>query len=380
MRLKMNKRTAVIAAAIAGVFAVAGGGAYIAGGLKSSAAASADAAASTPEGPPPAVVQIAEAVEARLSPFSEAPGSVVSLRDSLVAAATSGKIEWVAEVGAELEEGDIIARIDPADATFARDEARAEMRRLKSRADYLSELYERFAGLGDESGESEASLDEMRANRDEALQNLARAQVSLERAEINLQRTEVRAPFAGRIVTLEIQIGEYAAPGAAIARVTDTRHLEVTAQAPAALLRSVKPGDRITLAYNSESVTAPVRAIVPVGDQRSRTLELRISLDDSDWPIGSAVRVSLPTRAPKTVVAAPRDALVLRANRVSVFVIDEEMKAKRVDVELGVAEGDLIEVIGEVEAGDKLVIRGGERLREGQSVTISQIAVADAAV
>lgn len=379
MRLKMNKRTAIIAAAIAGVLAVAGGGAYVMGGLKgSSTAAAADASAQA--GPPPAVVQIANAVEARLSPLSEAPGSVVSLRDSLVAAATSGKIEWVAEVGAGLEEGDIIARIDPADATFARDEARAEVRRLNSRAAYLSELYERFTGLGDESGESEASLDEMRANRDEALQNLARAQVSLNRAEINLERTEVRAPFAGRIVTQEIQIGEYAAPGAAIARVTDTHHLEVTAQAPAALLRSVKPGDEISLIYNAETVTAPVRAIVPVGDQRSRTQEVRVSLDDSDWPIGSAVRVKLPTRAPKTVVAAPRDALVLRANRVSVFVIDDEMIANRIDVELGVAEGDLIEIIGEVEAGDKLVIRGGERLREGQSVTISQIAVADAAV
>lgn len=379
MRLKMNKRTAIIAAAIAGVLAVGGGGAYVMGGLKgSSTAAAADASAQA--GPPPAVVQIANAVEARLSPLSEAPGSVVSLRDSLVAAATSGKIEWVAEVGAELEEGDIIARIDPADATFARDEARAEARRLKSRADYVSELYERFAGLGGESGESEASLDEMRANRDEALQNLARAQVSLNRAEINLERTEVRAPFAGRIVTQEIQIGEYAAPGAAIARVTDTHHLEVTAQAPAALLKSVKPGDEITLIYNADTVTAPVRAIVPVGDQRSRTQEVRVSLDDSDWPIGSAVRVKLPTRAPKTVVAAPRDALVLRANRVSVFVIDDEMIANRIDVELGVAEGDFIEIIGEVEAGDKLVIRGGERLREGQSVTISQIAVADAAV
>lgn len=369
----------MIAAAVAGAFAVAGGGAYLMGGLKASSATAA-ADASEQAGPPPAIVQIASAVEAKLSPLSEAPGSVVSLRDSLVAAATGGKIEWVAEVGAELEEGDIIARIDPADATFARDEARAEVRRLKSRADYLSELYERFAGLGDESGESEASLDEMRANRDEALQNLARAQVSLNRAEINLERTEVRAPFAGRIVTQEIQIGEYAAPGAAIARVTDTHHLEVTAQAPAALLRSIKPGDEISLIYNAETATAPVRAIVPVGDQRSRTLEVRVSLDASDWPIGSAVRVKLPTRAPKTVVAAPRDALVLRANRVSVFVIDDEMKARRVDVELGVAEGDLIEVIGEVEAGDKLVIRGGERLREGQSVTISQIAVADAAV
>ncbi|MBT8471819.1 MAG: hypothetical protein KJN99_04390, partial [Marinicaulis sp.] len=65
--------------------------------------------------------------------------------------------------------------------------------------------------------------------------------------------------------------------------------------------------------------------------------------------------------------------LVLRANRISVYVIDEENNAKRYDVELGTAEGNFIEVIGDVEPGDSVVIRGGERLRDGQSVTISEI-------
>lgn len=374
-------RFVLLAAAAAGALAVASGAAFIAGGMKGAGEAkAADAQAEAPQGPPPAIVRVAEAVNAELAPLSEAPGSVVSLRDSLVSAATSGKIEWVAEVGAEVEEGDVIARIDPADATFAQGEAQAEVRRLQSRATYLSDLYERYAGLGDESGESAASLDEMRANRDEARQNLARAEVSLKRAETNLERTEVRAPFGGRIVRQEIQIGEYAAPGSAVARVTDTRHLEVTAQAPAALLRSVKPGDEIALAYGAETATAPIRAIVPVGDERSRTLELRLVLDDVDWPIGSAVRVSLPTQAAKRVLAVPRDALILRAERISVFAINDEMKARQVDVELGVAQGDLIEVIGDIKPGEKVVIRGGERLRDGQAVTISQGVIADAGV
>lgn len=380
MKAIINQRTILLAAAAAGALALASGAAFMLGGAKgASEASAAEAGEETPQGPPPAMVAVAEAVETQLAPLSEAPGSVVSLRDSLVAAATSGKIEWVAEVGAEVEEGDVIARIDEADAVFARDEAAAEVRRLAARADYLSELYERYAGLGEESGESEAALDEMRANRDEARANLARAQAALERAKVNLERTEVRAPFAGRVVTQEIQIGEFAAPGRAVARVTDTRHLEVTAQAPAALLRSVTPGDEIAIAYGAETMTAPIRAIVPVGDERSRTLELRLALEGADWPIGGAVRVQLPTVAPKRVVAAPRDALILRAERVSIFVIDEEMKARRVDVELGVAEGDLIEVIGDIKAGDKVVIRGGERLRDGQAVTVSQALLAEAA-
>jgi hypothetical protein len=115
---------------------------------------------------------------------------------------------------------------------------------------------------------------------------------------------------------------------------------------------------------------AKVRAVVPIGDTISRTLELRLVLPKTDWHIGSAVQVSLPRSAPKRVVAIDRDALVLRADRISVFVVGEDNTAKQVDVELGATEGDLIEVIGDIKAGDKVVIRGGERLRDGQKVVI----------
>lgn len=376
----MLKNRIFVIASAAGALALAGGGAYLFGALKGAGAAeTTDAAeAGGEQEAPPAPVVVAAAVEAELAPLSEAPGSVVSVRDSLVAAATSGKIEWVAEIGAEVEEGGLIARLDAADARSARDEAAAELRRLTARSNYLDSLYERYESLGEETGESEATLDSMRADRDEARANLARARAALERAEVNLERTEVRAPFAGRIVSQAAQIGEFAAPGAPMARLVDTRHLEITAQVPAALLRSVAPGAEVSISYGAETIRAPVRAVVPVGNEVSRTLEIRIALPEPVWNIGAAVRVSLPTSAPRPVVAAHRDALVLRANRVSVFVVGEDMKARRVDVELGAAEGELIEVVGDVRAGDRLVIRGGERLRDGQAVTVSQGALAGA--
>lgn len=328
------------------------------------------------QGPPPAAVAVAKAEQRSLAPMADTPGAVVSTRDSRVAAATSGKIEWVAEVGAEVEEGDIIARIEQADAKFTRDDTAAEVRRLSARADYLDSLYQRFVGLGEEAGESAATMDEMRSNRDEARQALAQAEVALERAETNLQRTEVRAPFAGRVVSQEVQVGEFANPGAELVRLVDTHHLEVTARAPVGLTRNIKPGYTISVANGAETVDAAVRAVVPVGDERSRMLEIRLELpEETAWYIGSAVRVNLPSAQPRTVTAVPRDALVLRADRISVYVIGEDNIAKRVDVELGAAEGNFIEVIGEIQPNDDVVIRGGERLRDGQSVTMSSTPV-----
>ncbi|MEM9495592.1 MAG: efflux RND transporter periplasmic adaptor subunit [Pseudomonadota bacterium] len=365
------KRNLILAGGAAAFLVVAGGAAFMFGSEQAGAAAENTAAAQA--GPPPAAVATASAVGRELAPRSETPGSVVSTRDSLVAAATTGKIEWVADIGEEVEAGDVIARLEQADAVFQRDNAEAEMRRLAARADYQSALYKRFVDLGEDAGESEAALDEMRANRDEARQALAQARVAMRQAAVNLERTEVKAPFAGRIVSQESQIGEFAVPGTELIRLVDTRGLEVTARAPAGLARNIAPGAEIPIQNGAEVVQGTVRAIVPVGDALSRMLELRIELPSSDWYIGSAVRVQMPAARARRVTAVPRDALILRADRISVFTVNAEGVARQVDVETGAAEGDFIEVVGDIAPGDTVVIRGGERLRDGQSVTVTTL-------
>ncbi|MEZ5922690.1 MAG: efflux RND transporter periplasmic adaptor subunit [Parvularculaceae bacterium] len=274
------------------------------------------------------------------------------------------------EIGNEVKEGDVIARIDPADATVQRDQARADIKRLEARANFLVTRVKRFESLGENGGESRSTLDQMRSERDEAAQNLASAKVTLRAAEIALERTEVKAPFNGRIAARETEVGEFVQVGAPIARLVNLDALEVTARAPDALLAAVHEGDEIGVNNSGESLTARVRAIVPVGDTVSRTLELRLVLPKTDWHIGSAVEVRLPRTAPRRVVAVDRDALILRADKVSLFLVNPENIAKKIDVELGAADGNLIEVIGAVKAGDVVVIRGGERLRDGQKVVI----------
>ena len=353
--------------AAAGVLALATGGAFVAGVFQPKADA---AQAEAPQGPPPAPVRIAEAVMTELAPHAGAPGSVVSLSDSQIAAATPGPIVWTAEVGAEVAKGDVIARIDPADATALRDEARADIARLSARAGQAAKLVERYEGLGEDGGESEATIDQLRADRDAAQGDLARARVALRRAETALERTQVRAPFAGRVVARQVEVGEYVNPGAPIVRLVNTEDLEVAARAGDSLLASVTPGDRIAVKNGDQTVEAEVRAVVPVGDESNRTLEVRLDLPDTDWRVGSAVEVRLPRTAKKRVVAVHRDALILRADRVSVFVVGADEVAKQIDVELGAADGDLIEAIGPIKAGDRIVIRGGERLRDGQKVLV----------
>ena len=113
-----------------------------------------------------------------------------------------------------------------------------------------------------------------------------------------------------------------------------------------------------------------MRTLVPVGDLQSHLYELRLDVNVENWLAGQDVRVAVPTGAPRAVMAINRDALVLRRTGISVFRVNSDNKAERIDVTTGIASGDLIEIKGAVNAGDKIVIRGSERLRPGQDVSI----------
>jgi multidrug efflux pump subunit AcrA (membrane-fusion protein) len=100
-------------------------------------------------------------------------------------------------------------------------------------------------------------------------------------------------------------------------------------------------------------------------------IEVRVALEDADWVIGSAVRVALPDGQALPVVAVPRDALILRQAATYLFRVGDDSTVEQIMVTTGVGEGELIEVRGAIRPGDRVVVRGGERLQAGQSVTLA---------
>ena len=114
-----------------------------------------------------------------------------------------------------------------------------------------------------------------------------------------------------------------------------------------------------------------VRTVVPVGDDRSRLYELRLTLEGEGWSAGQSVRISVPTALPQRLVSVPRDALVLRRDNTAVFRVREDNTVEKVIVTTGIAQGDWIAVDGPIQPGDRIVIRGGERLRDGKAVSVS---------
>jgi len=321
-------------------------------------------------GPPPAVVRVAEVRLAELAPSISVPGTVISRNDASLSAEVDGQLLWVAEIGTEIPAGEPVARIEDALRILQREEFRGIVASLEAREGFLSREADRLARLAADNNAAKNRLDEVETELQSATSDLAVARSRLRQADLQLERTRVRAPFTGIVTQRMSTPGEHARAGDEVVRLVDPDQLEVVARAPLTSLRHVAAGS--TLAIQGERHGGPgvIRTLVPFGDTQSHMFELRIDVAATDWRVGESVRVAVPSAAPEQVLAVPRDALVLRRDGASVFRITAEGTAERIEVIPGLGAGELVGVTGRLAPGDRVIIRGAERLREGQPLTI----------
>ena len=328
-------------------------------------------AQSRPQGPPPAPVVTALAEQRDLAPVAWVAASVVSRNEAEVAAEVAGRLTWVAEEGGLLRKGDVLARMDDTLFKIEVIEAEAEVAQHESRLKFLRPEVQRLERLAQTNNAAQTQLEQTEADRDATASELEAAQARLELARERLARTVLRAQFTGIIVVRRKRSGEWVAAGDAVGRLVDTVNREIDATAPLHLRPYLQQGQLLAVRAGNETVQARLRAIVGVGDSVSRLMALKLDFDRDVWLVGQPVDVAVPTATARTAVAVPRDALVLRRDGASVFRINGDNTAERVSVELGMAAGDLIEVVGSVQPGDQVVTRGNERLRPGQTVTVT---------
>lgn len=300
----------------------------------------------------------------------DATGSVVSRNDARLASEVAGRLEWIAEPGTTVAKGDAVARLDAERLQLAARDAEASMRRLAANTELLTTQRDRLRALDSQNIVSRSQLDEAESRVEMAQQELEQARVARDRAQLDLRRAVLRAPFAGQVAERLQQVGEFVSPGTLLARLVDTRNVEVVARAPLSGATALAAGQAVTVTGEGRTVTSRIRAIVPVGDERSRLLEVRIALEPPSWPIGSPVRVTLDAGREHAAITVPRDAIVLRQGTAYVYRVDSANTAERVAVKLGDGRGDHVEVIGTLTPGDRIIVRGAERLQPGQKVEI----------
>ncbi len=334
--------------------------------------------AKAPE-PPPTPVEVAKADIARIAPRHWSPGSVVSRDDAKLATSAAGRLEYVAEVGTRLKAGERIAKLEDQAILLRIEDTKTEVARIKAQRELADRTRDRLEKLASTNSIAANQLDEARAQVLQLSAQLQQVEVRVRSAQYDLEQTEVRAPFPGVVSERLATRGEYVATGASIAHLVDTTNLEAKVQAPLALAALVKPDMKLPVRIGDREFKANVRAVVPVGEERSRQFELRLALGENPPMVGSALEVALPEREVAQTLAVPRDALVVREGGSYVMRIKADNTAERIEVKAGASDGELTAVTGELSAGDTVVVRGAERLSVGQKVRVAERASVAAA-
>jgi RND family efflux transporter MFP subunit len=340
-----------------------------------------------------------------------ASGYVTPRRRATVAAKITGRVTGVFfDEGMHVKEGQLLATLDESDAKRALDSAKADrdaskaaIADLQVQLKYAEIELHRAQELHAEKVQSQEALDTARTNVDSYKAKIELAKQQVEAAEARVQQAQqgvdncvITAPFAGIIVSKDAQVGEMVSPVSAgggftrtgIATIVDMNSNEIEVDVNEAYIARVQPHQKVmaTLdAYPNWQIPSHVRTIIPTADRQKATVKVRISFDKLDPKIlpDMGVKVAFldeedaskkskeKDKAPEAKAIIPQSAVRTDGGNFYVFTIRDGRLERRA-VNLGRQIGSDVEVVAGVSAGDSLVVKGPESLRDGQKVEIHQ--------
>jgi RND family efflux transporter MFP subunit len=334
----------------------------------------------------------------------DASGYVTARRQATVSAKITGKVvEVPIEEGMRVEEGAVLARLDPTEAqaqlALARaqlEAARSQLHEIRAQLEQAERDYARQSELAQRQLVSAQSLDAALAQRDtfrarlgSAGEQIRVAQESVTVAQVQLDNTVVRAPFSGVVVAKTAQPGEMISPVSAgggftrtgIGTIVDMDSLEFQVDVNEAFINRVTPrqqADGILNAYPDWRIPAEVIAIIPTADRSKATVKVRLAIKAKDPRIAPdmGVRVAFfdpasgrpGTRAAAAGVLVPVDAIRASGGGAGEVFVYKDGRAGRRAVTLGTSTSGQHQVLSGVNAGERVILSPPAALRDGDPV------------
>lgn len=333
----------------------------------------------------------------------DASGYVVARRMATVSAKITGKVrEVMIEEGMRVEEGQIMATLDPIDANAQRSLSASQLEAARSQ---LAGLQAQVAQADAEAGRLQALVgqqlvsrsqydlaiaqrDNLRAQLRTAQRNTTVASDSLAIADLGVDNNIVRAPFSGVVTAKAAQPGEIVSPLSAgggftrtgIGTIVDMDSLEIEVEVGESFIGRVQPKMPVeaTLnAYPDWKIPAEVIAIIPTADRGKATVKVRVALKTKDPRIvpEMGVRVSFlesaqPAEAAKPQgVRVPAAAIVERDQKTVAFVVKDDARVEQRALTVGTTLNNDRQVTQGLSAGEVVVTSPPAELHDGSKVT-----------
>lgn len=314
------------------------------------------------------LVTVATAKTERVNPTMWLPGNVMSRQNSPISAEQTGVLLWVVDVGTQVEQGQLLATIDNRHLKLQLARQKAEVKQHQADVDYLRKQKARLSTLSQKNNTSVSEFERVIKDLTIANNEVIALDMQVKQTELDIEKTQIVAPFSGNISQRFANIGELITQGRPLVQLVDTTHLDIKVSAPLSIASFIQASEKVMVKWQDTLIELPVRTWSHAGDQASRTFDVRLAADGLNLMSGSAVTVSLPKQTSIEATLVPRDALVLREKETFVLTIDNQNHAKKVNVLVGQGVGQWVSITGALGAGEEVIVRGGERLQEGQKV------------
>jgi multidrug efflux system membrane fusion protein len=355
--------------------------------------ARAETAAAKPAAVP---VSVAVVTPRQTAPWDEFSGRLEAVERVEIRSRVAGAIQEIHfREGALVNQGDLLVLIDP--ALYAADVARAEgqVAAAKARVVLTKSDFERGQQLSGSNTISQRDVDGRVNAYREAEANLKAAEAALKTAQLNLSYTEVRAPVAGRVGKIEITVGNLitAGPGAPVLTTLVSvnpiyasfnadeqvvmRALRTLAEEGASSEIGRIPVQMGTGASDGTPYKGRMQLIDNQVDTKSGTVRVRAVFDNADGRLipGQFARLLMGQPKAEPALLISERAVGTDQNKKFVMVVNQDNKAEYREVALGVSVDGMRMVTGGLHAGERIVVKGLQRVRPGAEVAPQAVAM-----
>lgn len=310
----------------------------------------------------------------------ELTGSFTARRAARLSPRVPGLVaEMAVDAGDRVDAGDVVVRLDARLAELAVVEAQALVEERRAGLTEAERLLAESQRLGDREFVPETEIDARRSDVAVAAAALARAEGALATARERHDRHALLAPFDGVIAARLTEVGEWVETGTAVAELVDTDELWLDVRAPQRYWNDLG-GDvsveAVADAVPDRTLTARVHRRVPINDASARTFLVRLVASNEGGAItpGMSARARFEMVGDGEVLRVPRDALIRYPDgTTTVWVIDRSSDrplARELEVVVGDAVGDRIEIVDGLDATQAVIVRGNEVLNAGDAVRV----------
>jgi RND family efflux transporter MFP subunit len=331
-----------------------------------------EGAAGKPGGPPPALVVVADVERGAVQPMVEYVGTVYYAHVSDVAAEVEGKVERTNyEEGRKVRKGQVLVRLstDLIEETIG--STRANYEEAQAELEKAERDLARFEPLYQEGSIAETVYDENLFRVRGLKQRVTGLGALLRRLELQKEKKVIYAPFGGIVVTKSVETSEWVDAGGTVAVIADDSEIDVIVDVPEDLLGYLERGRRLIFRSGGKEFEGTFTSFVPKGDVATRTFSVKVRLRNPGSLFeGMEARVAMPSGPRLEGLMVPRDAVLKQFGMDVIFVV-EEGQAKMVPVSVSGFEGLRASVSAEgLSEGMQVVIKGNERIRDGQPVML----------